>query len=325
MLLIATPNQILTYDPRTGGTRLLRLGDGEFYGITWNEQGAILTHSNHENEALSTHADYRAAARGWLSLDGPSGGRKAGEACLLQPHQVEWVEDRAVAVNTGLNGLSTFSADGRLLQTVHLGGRQWDKGPDGSQGNHFNSVCRHGDRLLVLAHNHARPSAIWSLGWPDLEVQEVRETAASWAHNIWVGEHGTVICDSKGGSLVSVETGETLWKAEEPRVITRGLAVVGDHLYIGRSEYGDRSERKRNDGGVWIVDRKTLRTLDCHRFPGSGCVNEVRGISGLDECHVPIPFQPAWLASIRQVGLRDGLAYAWNKASRSLHSRQGAG
>ncbi|HEU4951812.1 MAG TPA: hypothetical protein VFT46_07655 [Holophagaceae bacterium] len=322
MLLVATPLHLSVFDTVSGRLRLLRKGDGEYYGVSWNRDHLVVSHSNQDNETLATHADYRDARRGYLSLCARDSDPSRGTACLLQPHQIECVGDQIIAANTGLNGLSVFSASGELIRHVHLNEVTWDRSEDGSSGNHFNSVHRQGNRLYVLAHNHDRPSAVWELSWPELEVLEIHETRASWAHNIWAGEHGLVVCDSKHGGLVSVETGETIWRADEPRVITRGLAAVGNLLYIGRSEYGSRGDRKRNDGGLWIVDRKTLRTLERHVFPGSGCVNELRGLSGQDDCHVEAPFDPAWLTRLAHCPLRERLSHTWSWARRAALVRR---
>jgi hypothetical protein len=80
--------------------------------------------------------------------------------------------------------------------------------------------------------------------------------------------------------------------------ITRGLAVNDEHLLIGRSEPSGRHGRLVSDGGLWMVDRKTLVTVEQFRFPGRGCVNEIRLLDGTDECHNGEPFDGGLLAGL---------------------------
>jgi hypothetical protein len=67
--------------------------------------------------------------------------------------------------------------------------------------------------------------------------------------------------------------------------MTRGLAVSEDYLFVGRSMYSERKTRAWQTGGLWIIDRKSLRTMDYIPLPGSGDVQEIRLIDHLDEAH----------------------------------------
>lgn len=299
MLLITTPLRVLLFDPEAGTTELLREGDGEYYGVSWGRNGPVLSHSNQDNEALSSFADYRGDPMGTLTFERLGHAPVVSPPSLVQPHQIECVDDMVLVTNTGMNCLTVLGANGAFRRHVRLNDVMWDRFEDGSTGNHFNSVHRSGERVYVVAHNHERPSAVHELSWPGLEPVRVHTTRASWAHNVWIGEHGIVVCDSKDGSLLAVEQGRTLWRPNEPRVITRGLAVTAEHLYVGRSGYGTRGERVRNDGGLWMVERKTLRTVASFLFRGSGCVNDLRVLNAADECHTSTPFDPRWIDLLR--------------------------
>lgn len=118
-----------------------------------------------------------------------------------------------------------------------------------------------------------------------MEVVDILSSNATWAHNICSFDSGLIICNSKDGSLYELFSGETIWKANENDSLTRGLAVAGDYLFIGKSKKADRKDRKWMTGGVWIIDRKSLRTLDFLEMPGSGEVYEIRVIGSLDDGH----------------------------------------
>jgi hypothetical protein len=257
----------------------------------------FVSHSRVSNEELLTHDAFVAAERGEVAGYGLNGDRVVRTPKrMLMPHQIEWVEDRLLVADTGRERVSAYSADGALIGDVTLGDGDWDRGPDGQMGHHFNSVHRSGGRVWVVAHNHDRPSEVWELTWPALELVEIHVTGASWAHNLWEGAHGLVVCDSRSGRLQEVRSGETVWASGERDAISRGLAVSADHLFIGRSEPSGRHGRIVNDGGLWVVDRDTLTTVEEIRFPGLGCVNEVRLLDGMDECHNGEPFDDRTLA-----------------------------
>jgi len=233
---------------------------------------------------------------------------------LTQPHQIEWVDDKILVANTGKNCISVFDGNGNLLRDVYLNEIRWDDKDKGREGNHFNSVHKSGEQVYVVAHNYDRPSEVWELTWPDLQIVTNRVSRAGWAHNVWVNEWGLVICNSKAGTLYEVLSGETLWTPKEKGVMTRGLAVSDDYIFVGCSLHNERKERYWKDGGIWIVDRKTLTTIDKITIPGSGDVHEIRLVGVPDECHNDQVIPLAKLSSIRNVSPLIAWAYRLRKS-----------
>ena len=258
----------------------------------------FVAHSHINNEELLTHEDLAGADRGEVVSCTADRVLARTPQRLLLAHQIEWADDCLLVVDTGRERLSVYAAEGALIRDVALGALGWDRGPEGQLGHHFNSVHRSGERVWIVAHNHDRPSEVWELSWPELEIVAIHATKAAWAHNAWEGEFGLVICDSYSGALHEVRSGQTLWSAGEDGAITRGLAVSPTHLFVGHSEPGGRGERRVNDGGLWMIDRATLTTAERFRFPGSGCVNEIRLLDGPDECHNGEPFDDRLLAGL---------------------------
>ncbi len=292
-------------DLESGRLEELRSGDGEYYGLSWSDSAAFVGHSQVKSEELLTLADHGAADCGDVASHTIEGGVSVRTPRrLLLAHQIEWVDDRLLVIDTGHERLSVYDSDGTPIRDVPLGDRRCDYGPAGQLGHHFNSVHRSGDRVWVVAHNHENPSEVWELSWPELEIVEIHATATAWAHNVWDGEQGLVICDSRHGRLHEIRSRQTVWEADEDGVIARGLAVNDDHLFVGRSEFGGRSDRRLNDGGVWVIDRATLSAVEQFRFPGSGCVNEIRLLDGPDECHNGAPFDDRLLDGLARVGTR---------------------
>lgn len=267
-LLVSTPLHILMVDPFSGRTSVLRTGDGYYYGITYKQGNLVLSHSG-----------------GYLGYFNRETSPASTVNHLTQPHQIEWVDDKILVANTGKNCVSVFDDQGNLLRDVYLNEIRRDDKDKGRKGNHFNSIHRSGVRVYVVAHNYDRPSEVWELTWPDLNIVTTRVSQAGWAHNLWDSEWGMVTCNSKAGTLHEVISNETLWAPKEEGILTRGLAVSEEYVFVGRSLHNERKERYWKDGGIWVLDRKTLKTLDKILLPGSGDVHEIRLIGVLDECH----------------------------------------
>jgi hypothetical protein len=267
-LLICTPLHLFLFDPATNQISPLRSGDGYYFGITFKDRTVVITHTGGYLQFFNSHA------KPWLTT-----------SHLVQPHQAEWVDGNILVANTGKNCLSVFDSDGQFSRDIYFNSIRRDDKDSNRAGNHFNSVHRAGDKIYVVAHNYTRPSVVWVLSWPELQVIEQKVTGAGWAHNMWIGEWGMVICDSKNGALHEVQSGKTIWRSEEQPLMTRGLAVSKDHIFVGRSLYNERKERFWKDGGIWVLDRKTLQVVERIILPGIGDVQEIRLVGSSDDCH----------------------------------------
>lgn len=291
-LLVTTPLQVFLVDPANGRTSILRAGDGYYFGVTHHAGTLVLSHSAGYLQYFNPHA------RPVQSIDH-----------LVQPHQIEWVGDQVLATNTGKNCLSVFDPQGNLIRDIYLNDIRWDDKDGDRRGNHFNSVHKIGESIFIVAHNYARPSEIWELTWPDLQVVQNTVTAAAWAHNIWSCEWGLVICNSRRHSLHDVLSGQDIWQGGDDTTITRGLAATSDTIFVGQSIYAERKERYWKSGGVWIIDRKTLKTLDHIPLPGSGDVQEIRLVGVQDDCHNGEMILPQALTPVRRGSGVIALAY----------------
>lgn len=267
-ILVSTPLHILLVDPATGQISPLRSGDGYYYGITAGEGGVVLTHNGGYLQYFRRHTKPRRTINH-----------------LIQPHQVEMVNEQVLVANTGRNCISVFDKGGKFTKDVYMNSIRFDDKEKNRLGNHFNSVHRQGNKIYLVAHNYERPSEVWTLTWPELEVIGSQASCAGWAHNIWIGEWGMVICDSRAGALYEVTSEKTIWKSEQQPVMTRGLAVSQDHVFIGCSLHNPRRERYWKDGGIWILDRSSLKMIDRIILPGAGDVHDIRLVGCPDACH----------------------------------------
>jgi hypothetical protein len=87
-----------------------------------------------------------------------------------------------------------------------------------------------------------------------------------------------------------MKTGEVVWSSGDGTSLVRGLAVGKDHILIGDTDRASRIDRNLAGGGVYIVDRSTMRTIDFIDFGNNGGTSEVRLLGEADECHNLPPF-----------------------------------
>ncbi len=284
-LLVTTPLQIILEDVGKKTSSVIRTGDGYYFGISHSQGNFVLV-----------------TAR-FLQYFSRKTKPFFSKTLMKQAHQIEWVEDKVLVADTGNNSLAVFNNQGKFLERIYFNEIKQDDKDLGRTGNHFNSVHRVRDRVYVVAHNYEKPSEVWVLSWPELKILEKIVTKAAWAHNVWECEWGLVICDSRHGSLYDVISGETIWKSDEPKAFTRGLAATKDFIFVGCSVYQERKERYWKSGKVWILDRKTLRMLDEIPLPGSGDVQELRIVGEIDECHNGEVIEKKGLETIRRRSL----------------------
>jgi hypothetical protein len=127
-----------------------------------------------------------------------------------------------------------------------------------------------------------------------------------------------VICDSKNGGLREATSGRTIWESEEKPVMTRGLAVSKDHIFIGASSINPRLERYWKDGVIWVLDRTTLKTVDKIVLPGGGDIHEIRLVGCTDACHNDQILTNKDLEPLKQISPIIQLAYQMRKSFPSL-------
>jgi glycosyltransferase involved in cell wall biosynthesis len=269
--LITTPLRVFVFDAESGAITDILIGSHTgYYGLTWREDAFL----------LGRGSSVVAVGAGGLASHTPTR--------MDQTHGIEWVEDRLVVADTGDDRISVYDRGGMVLDDFKLG-EDVDLIGDVPAGHHVNTVHRHGDRVWAVAHNWSKPSEVWEFTWPHLELVRVHATRAGWAHSIWTHDDDVVICDTAAGALYEVRSGERIWSAGHPDLMTRGMAVGHGHLAVGRSLKSGRADRVVNDGGLWLVDTQTMETVESYVFPRSGGVNEVRLLDGFDECHNGIP------------------------------------
>jgi hypothetical protein len=292
--LVSTCNYLLAVHLETKTVQIIENHRSEYYGISWFRDATdlSLSHSGLDNNLLINISDYAQSERGWIST-----GNVNSRKVLSQPHQILCTPDgRIICTNTGRNCITMLdhkSPDS--YQEIKFNDNRWDR-PSINEvhGDHLNSIFLYLDKLYILGHGHNKGSKLFTVSYPNLELLETQSLKnITGLHNIFVNNDGQKIsCNSNIGGLIDIEPNghSTLWRSGN-NGYTRGLAATIDYIVIGESEQSTREKRPHSWSGLFIVDRKTWKTLDYISLGPYGNVHEVRLADTEDLAHHEGKFQ----------------------------------
>ncbi len=281
--LAATLDNLLLIDLETRKIQIIETHRRNYYGISWWEDSEhpILSHSVVTRWNPKTLDDY-AATQGYLSC----GETQISPNMLISPHQIfctpnGWV----ITTNTGRNRITIFDSCTGFVKDLMINNINWDHVGDDRCGEHFNSVFVKNNRMYILAHGLKKYSYVLEYSFPECQLLSRYEIPKrTGLHNIWINESGRMIsCHSAAGELIDIKSGETLWSGSA--FFSRGLAVTSDLIVVGDSEIAMRDDRVRSQSGLWLIDRKSMRTIDYIPLGSVGSLHEVRILDVPDEAH----------------------------------------
>jgi hypothetical protein len=283
-VLVGTPCQLLLVDLEKASTQIIENHRRYYYGISWweNSEYPVLTHSTADTTKLTTLEDYVLSESGFVSF-----GEEHGSILLSRPHQVLCAPNGwAVIANTGRNRITIYDPASHFHRDLRINDINHDvMGHENKCGEHFNSVFIKNDRLYVLAHGFEKQSYVLEYTFPGCELVRRQDASQKTGmHNIWVDDDGRMIsCNSPSGELVDIKSDEVIWRGAA--VHSRGLAVSRDHIILGDSEIGKRENRVYSQTGLWLIDRRSMKTLDYIPLGPYGVVFDIRLLDVPDEAH----------------------------------------
>lgn len=124
--------------------------------------------------------------------------------------------------------------------------------------NHFNSIYKKDNNILLLAHNETyktgNKSEIYILDM-NYQVKEIIRIDGSNCHNIYMDNENEIICKSLEGKILINRT-----DAIDLKDFTRGLSVADDfYIFGGTEKEFDKAKRGKKDGSVSIYDKEFNR------------------------------------------------------------------
>lgn len=296
--LVSTINHLLYVDLTSKAIKVVESHRPRYYGISWwgNSDYPVLSHSGIAGEDMKTFAEFVHSEQGYLSF-----GEKQSSTFLSCPHQIlcapnGWI----IAANTGRNRVTVIDPVTEFYKELRVNDINWDRMGDVKLiGEHFNSVFIRNERLYVLAHGFDRQSYVLEYAFPACELISRHDIPSfSGLHNLWIDDRGRMVsCHSKAGELIDIKTGVTVWKGAGSYV--RGLAVTTDSIIVGDSEQSGPQSGTISQCGLWLVDRKTMKTQDYLPLGMFGGCREVRILDVADEAHHGKRFNNlAWLENL---------------------------
>jgi hypothetical protein len=257
---------------------------GSYFGISWLRGGAELVLGHDPGQPDVEYGDETAILtrqNSRLSI-----GQRYVEIALSSPHQITATPDgRILIANTARNALTVLRSDG-TFHHIWFDGYEWDRySTEGEEGSHFNSVLWHDGLVYMLAHNHQRGSYALVLDGKTFEIKRRINSEFRGCHNLWVTDDEIYTLSSFTGELRSMITQEVVWSSGDATSLLRGLAVGKTHILVGDSDRVARSDRNFAGGGVYVIDRSTMKTVDYVDFGYNGGTCEVRILDDHDECH----------------------------------------
>lgn len=134
---------------------------------------------------------------------------------------------------------------------------------------HFNSLYFTEDRLYVLAHNWGHGSFALELDYPGLDeflrrprVIRTHTGLGNHAHDIYVERNRLHVLDSGNGRLLIADEQERPASTKDQKQsFARGLAVNGEHFFIGHGSFAKREDRVTGPTQISVLDRQTLDVL----------------------------------------------------------------
>lgn len=262
---------------------------GTYFGITWTPDGSELILGHDPGQPDVNDVDPSLLLKresGRLSI-----GNRYIPVPLTAPHGMTCIPDgRILIANTGRNALTVVDPIGSFRHHW-FDGYEWDRySNDGEEGSHFNTVFWHEGLIYLLAHNHRRGSYVLILDDTTFDIKRKIESSFRGCHNIWVKGEDILTLSSFTGELRSMMSGEAVWSSGDATSMVRGIAVGKDHILIGDSDRASRADRNFAGGGVYIVERATMKTVNFIDLGNNGGVCEVRLLDEADECHNLTPF-----------------------------------
>lgn len=185
-------------------------------------------------------------------------------------HQIDFIGDSLFVTDTLVGEILVFDKIpdrglGKGCRVTYPAGQ--------STTAHFNSIYKDDAYIYALAHNKSsstgRNSELYLLD-DKLNVVHILDTKCRNAHNIFIDENYSIICDSYGGHVYNYED-----KVFESEYFTRGLSVSDDYIIVGGSTVDfDRNTRRLQDGKIFIFDR-SFNLIGEITIPGNS-ITEIR-------------------------------------------------
>jgi hypothetical protein len=260
-------------------------GSGLYYGLSWSaDETYVLARSGKTRQG---HPDILVLGKD-LKVKSTLPGHYA------DGHQIHCDGETLYVTHTAKNAIEAIN-----LKSKKAVRHNWT--PHKTDKNHINSIWKDEGRggFWVGYHNWAVKATKGT--FEGSVVVRVNEglTKIVEQYPVGHGSHNTVrvgdelyICSSGDHALIvfDLKTQKTTNQIDTGYWV-RGIGITDDYIVLGATSVsGDRTGRLTGDSEVYLLDRKTLATLDRKTLVGTGSIYELRLIGCEDYAHNGIEF-----------------------------------
>ena len=243
-------------------SKLLLLLAGHTYGMS-EFNGRWFVHQR------GKYADRIVSFR--LNVDVAEDCRLEIEGLPIGCHQIDFIGDSLIVADTYNNRLFVYVFDNNRLKRVRevFPRGRLARGRASDNYAHLNSVWSDSKAVYILLHNETQKTGRKSVIL-DKNLKELDSivTNCANAHNVVRLNGKFFICNSMQGAL-SVDQKDVF----QTDMLTKGLAVTEEHIFVGCSEFAKREDRDQKGGAVYVLTHKFEQVF---RFTVPASVSEVR-------------------------------------------------
>jgi hypothetical protein len=280
--IVTTANdvRVISGDTET----VVHTGNGIYYGLSWDAVDTYLL--VRDGNRKKGHPDVFV-----LDNQFKVKGTLPGE--FIDGHQIHCDGDRLYVTHTAKNAIEVVDLKSKKVSMHNWTPYQEDK-------NHINSIWKDvGRGFWVNYHNWARRKDKGTFVGSLIVLVNEELTGIVEQHAVGHGSHNAVrignelfICSSGTHEFIVFDlVTKEISRSVDTGYWVRGMGITEDHIVLGATAVsGDREGRQTGDSEVYLLDRKTLATLDKKTLIGTGSIYELRLIGCEDYAHNGIAF-----------------------------------
>lgn len=266
VLLVASFTSLMAFDPVRVEWTLLHQGQGKYYGMVALDDHSVAVVSRPQqglpDDLLIFDRQYGTVQRS-VSLES------------IDTHQIARTRDRLYIADTGQGRVLVMSPTNLADPPAVLA--------EFAVNDHVNSIRPAAEHVDLLLHKSGPSDFVRVDVKTGREVLRV-EGVGRQSHDLEPWNDKILVCASALGGIVAVDPTvgdvESVW--QDDASFTKGLAVVGDIAWFGRSTPSNRAERWTRKCELVALDISTGTVVDRFEVPQDGLVNAIAHVGRMD-------------------------------------------
>ena len=204
-------------------------------------------------------------------------------------HQIDFIDDDLYVINTYNNSILIYK---NIASKKNIFWSEFDEqifpngelkyGRESSNYNHFNSLYKFNEDLLVVAHNETyktrKKSEIFQLDINSYKTKNISEIDGSSCHNIFKDDIREIICKSLESTL-TINNKDYFISND---ILTRGLAITNKYILVGGSDFAFKRELRNHTNGYVYIFNNSMDLIESIKINNTQ-IHELLIISEVDK------------------------------------------